>query len=216
MPPPTLYHDPNLFSGTKAIHNPPLDTISKAELGENLYEKSNMVFADTYKVKLLENAKGKHGGFLTGYIDTSITSLSYLTGPLFKWSPENYNTICWGHINCLVDVGNTGYFTHTAHYQYKDLGKLEKPAKYNLIPDAPSFANDSFKYVALYQGRIGNIIKISFREFKDNLARPAFTQDIDYELDKDGTVLIGFKGLRIQVLNASNLDITYKVLADYK
>ena len=47
------------------------------------------------------------------------------------------------------------------------------------------------------------------------MARPAFTQDIEYELDKDGKTLIGFKGLRIEVEKATNLDITYKIIKDY-
>ena len=77
------------------------------------------------------------------------------------------------------------------------------------------YDRDSFKYEALYQGKIGNKIKISFREFIDDMVRPSFTQDIDYELEKDGTAIIGFKGLRIQVLQATNLNITYKVIKDY-
>ena len=64
---------------------------------------------------------------------------------------------------------------------------------------------------------IMNILeKEIFREFKDDMARPAFTQDIEYDLEKDGTSIIGFKGLRIEVLRATNIDITYKVLKDYK
>ncbi|MGZ5207947.1 MAG: hypothetical protein ACXWB0_02925 [Sulfuricurvum sp.] len=79
-----------------------------------------------------------------------------------------------------------------------------------------TYTVDSFKYEALYQGRIDNKIKISFREFKDDMARPAFTQDIDYELDnKNGEAIVGFKGLRIKILKATNMDITYSVIQDY-
>ena len=47
------------------------------------------------------------------------------------------------------------------------------------------------------------------------MIRPAFEQIIDYELAQEGTTTIGFKGLRIEVLKATNMDITYKVLKDY-
>jgi hypothetical protein len=47
------------------------------------------------------------------------------------------------------------------------------------------------------------------------MARPAFNQDIDYELNNDANTIIGFKGLRIEVLKATNMDITYKVIKDY-
>ncbi|MGZ8545817.1 MAG: hypothetical protein ACXWVU_00350 [Sulfuricurvum sp.] len=78
-----------------------------------------------------------------------------------------------------------------------------------------TYTENSFKYEALYQGRIDNKIKISFREFKDDMARPAFTQDIDYELNKNGDTIVGFKGLRIKVIKATNMDITYSVIQDY-
>lgn len=48
------------------------------------------------------------------------------------------------------------------------------------------------------------------------MLRPAFTQDIEYELNKNNTTIIGFKGLRIEVIKATNLDITYKIIQDYK
>lgn len=78
------------------------------------------------------------------------------------------------------------------------------------------FTAKSFKYDSLYQGKIGNKIKISFREFKDNRARPAFTQNVDYELNKSEPTIIGFKGLRIEVVEATNMSIKYNVIHDYK
>jgi len=48
------------------------------------------------------------------------------------------------------------------------------------------------------------------------MSRPSFTQDIDYELNKNGNTIIGFKGLRIEILKATNIDITYRVIQDYK
>lgn len=73
----------------------------------------------------------------------------------------------------------------------------------------------TFKYQALYQGKVENKIKISFREFKDDMARPAFTQDIEYELEGNKPTIIGFKGLRIEVKKLTNLNITYSVIKDY-
>ena len=91
---------------------------------------------------------------------------------------------------------------------------MSKNIKYELTPVLSD--EDSFKYIALYQGKIGDKIKISFREFYNNNARPAFTQDIEYELELNKNTIIGFKGLRIEVLSASNVDIKYKVVEDYK
>jgi hypothetical protein len=72
------------------------------------------------------------------------------------------------------------------------------------------------KYCLRFSGHyIDNKIKISFREFKNDIARPAFTQDIEYQLDENGKANVGFKGLRIEILKATNYDIEYKVVKDY-
>ena len=65
----------------------------------------------------------------------------------------------------------------------------------------------------LYEGKIGKELKLSYREFHGDLARPAFTQDLTFDL-ADGDV-VGAKGARIEVLKASNVEIEYKVLQPF-
>lgn len=70
---------------------------------------------------------------------------------------------------------------------------------------------DYFKQEFIYNGRVGNALKFTYREFVDDLARPAFTQELQYDLSESN--IIGFRGLRIEVINASNTKIEYKVLS---
>ena len=63
----------------------------------------------------------------------------------------------------------------------------------------------------LYQGVSKGTIKLSVREFLDDMARPAFTQDIPYDLEVDGTAVVVFQGLRIMVLKATGTSIQYIV-----
>ena len=65
----------------------------------------------------------------------------------------------------------------------------------------------------IYNGKVGNAIKFSYREFVDDLARPAFTQDLQYDLTE--SKVIGFRGLRIEILSATNTKIEYKVLTHF-
>lgn len=65
----------------------------------------------------------------------------------------------------------------------------------------------------IYSGRIGNRITLGYREFSNDMARPAFNNDVTYDLDE--SKILGYKGARIEVLNASNTELTYKVLADF-
>lgn len=67
-----------------------------------------------------------------------------------------------------------------------------------------------FKQEFIYNGRVGNALKFIYREYINDYARPAFTQDLQYDLSE--SEIIGFRGLRIQIINASNTEIEYKVL----
>ncbi len=68
----------------------------------------------------------------------------------------------------------------------------------------------SFKRELLYTGISKNTITILYREFKDNIIRPAFTQEIKYDLNENN--IIGYQGSRFEIINANNTGITYKVL----
>lgn len=69
---------------------------------------------------------------------------------------------------------------------------------------------DYFKQEFIYNGRVGNALKFIYREYINDYARPAFKQDLQYDLSE--SEVIGFRGLRIQIISASNTKIEYKVL----
>lgn len=208
---PHVYHDESKTTGKTIIRMPALHAIKTVEIGENIYQKINQYTYNTFEVILIKpentsdsdwkkHSKEPNGGFLS------------------KWTAANHNTICdKDKKRCFVDVDKTNVLMYEIIPSGDNgtINMLSHPLEYKIIPTPPTYDVDSFKYEALYQGRIDNKIKISFREFKDDMARPAFTQDIDYELNKSGDTIVGFKGLRIKILKATNMDITYSVIQDY-
>lgn len=72
---------------------------------------------------------------------------------------------------------------------------------------------ESFQQTLLYNGRIGNKINVGYREFSNSLARPAFNNDVEYDLSASKT--IGYKGAQIEVIDANNNSITYRVLRNF-
>ncbi|MBC2770527.1 hypothetical protein [Pusillimonas minor] len=72
----------------------------------------------------------------------------------------------------------------------------------------------SFQQTLIYSGRVGNKINIGYREFSNNTARPAFNNDVEYDLSASNK--IGYKGAQIEVIEADNSGITYKVLKSFK
>lgn len=75
-------------------------------------------------------------------------------------------------------------------------------------------SDDSFQQTLIYSGKVGAKIKLGYREFSNNLARPAFNNDVDYDLNE--SKIIGYKGAQIEILEANNNFIRYKVLSNFK
>lgn len=209
---PEIYYNTEFKQSKKVVYLPALNTESKAEVGDNMFSKSYLhTDSNTYVITLLEDAPmpvfGVKFDLHSGHKEL-----------LSKW--KGNNAICFYPnsltYHCLLDTDNSGFFTFHGAASVPNQYRFEKPIKYKIDPNiGKNISDGSFKYQALYQGKIDNKIKISFREFIDNMARPSFAQDVEYQLDKDGGTLVGFKGLRIKVIKATNTDIMYSVIQDY-
>lgn len=77
----------------------------------------------------------------------------------------------------------------------------------------PALTADGFQQTLLYSGRIGNKINISYREFSNNMARPAFNNDVEYDLSE--SMVIGYKGAEIEIVEATNRLIKYRVIRNF-
>jgi len=76
-----------------------------------------------------------------------------------------------------------------------------------------SLSDDSFQQTLIYSGRVGNKINIGYREFSNSMARPAFNNDVEYDLNE--SKIIGYKGARLEVIEATNQFIRYRVLQNF-
>jgi len=73
-------------------------------------------------------------------------------------------------------------------------------------------SDDSFQEELIYTGRINDEIHISYREYKKDFARPAFFQDLVYDLRRSKMVV--FKQYKLEIEDATNEFILFKVLTD--
>jgi hypothetical protein len=75
----------------------------------------------------------------------------------------------------------------------------------------------------IYSGKSGQTLKAIYREFigdfvgstYDNSGwgiKQAFTQELQYDLDSSS--IIGFRSLQIEIVEATNSSITFKVISD--
>lgn len=108
------------------------------------------------------------------------------------------------NISSLTGVGNIRSYPVVSD---KPIYLLEKEVTQIPIPDG-------IKRHLIYNGKVGGMIKFTYREFYADIARPAFTQDIQYDLSESN--IIGFKGAQFEIINASNVKIDYKILSSFK
>lgn len=72
---------------------------------------------------------------------------------------------------------------------------------------------DRFQQTLIYNGRVGNRISLGYREFTGSMARPAFSNQVDYDL-AESKILV-YQGAQIEVLDATNQGVTYRVLRNF-
>lgn len=89
------------------------------------------------------------------------------------------------------------------------VGVLNSPDGWRVSQRA---SQDFVRKELLYSGKSANTIKVSYREFRGGFAAPAFSQNLEYDLNESKT--INFQKFTLEVLSATNQAITYKVLKD--
>lgn len=77
-----------------------------------------------------------------------------------------------------------------------------------------SVRGNSFQQTLIYSGRVGDKINVSYREFSNSMARPAFNNDVEYDLSS--SKIIGYKGAQLEILSADNTGVTYRVISNFK
>jgi len=72
---------------------------------------------------------------------------------------------------------------------------------------------NSFQQTLLYNGRVGNKVNIGYRESYADRARQAFSNNVEYDLTDSR--LISYREAQLEVIDATNQKITYKVLKNF-
>ena len=70
-----------------------------------------------------------------------------------------------------------------------------------------------FEQQLIFNGRVGDQVKFLYREFTNSSIRGSFTQNVQYDLNSSSE--IGFKGARIEVEEATNQQITCRVVSSF-
>jgi hypothetical protein len=72
---------------------------------------------------------------------------------------------------------------------------------------------NAFQQILIYNGKVGNKINIGYKEFNNDFARPAFSNNVEYDLSE--SKIIRYKGAELEIIKATNQFIEYKVYSNF-
>lgn len=215
------------FSGQwETIYEPKLEVVIDAEVGQTLISKT---FANIFPAIRVSQSRISHDTH-----NNSDFNLSFNGGVMKKWgsgsegtyyvtSAPGTRTGSAAGLNYTRAESNSGLivasnfpnsaqavFWNPAGQLHTFVSKLEKPILVEQIKDVVEVHLDNYKRELIYTGISKNVISVLYREYIGDLIRPAYTQELKYDLSESN--VIGFKGARFQVISATNVGIKYKVL----
>lgn len=76
-----------------------------------------------------------------------------------------------------------------------------------------SQVSNAFQQTLIYNGKIGSKLNIGYREFSNNVARPAFNNSVEYDLSEGS--LIRYKGAELQIIEATNQFVRFKLIKNF-
>ena len=72
---------------------------------------------------------------------------------------------------------------------------------------------NAFQQILIYNGKVGNKINIGYKEFNNDFTRPAFSNNVEYDLSE--SKVIRYKGAELEIKKATNQFIEYKVYSNF-
>lgn len=211
---------PKIATEVTTTIKPALGQVSKAEIGSPLYVVQSEKKSTTYRAVIKQDVqsemeRGYKLALKAGFASDLV--LRNKTVPMICTTADSggFKGLLFGNNNvsaCLVDREGKGVFDASTFAMYDVYFPLASPVEYSVEgTDKVEAYKDAFHVEVLYQGVSKGEVKIAYREFMNNMARPAFNQDLSYELNPNGPTKIGFKGLRLRVLKADSEGIEYIV-----
>jgi len=193
--------------------SPNLNKELTSEIGQKMVDKYSVWVYEAIKV----NNVPERITYYTRLLDVKSGDILVLKSETSKWSlffkPNTKDGMAISKVNNEIVPFSTGSGTLSilkkANKNYQDI-TYEKIDYQSTLEDSKV---KNYSRQLFYNGKAANTLKFTYREFVDDMARPAFTQDLQYDLSESN--IIGFDGLRVEVIKATNTNITYKILSDF-
>lgn len=204
----------------EVIHSPPLNAEAEADIGTSMILSARRTACPGIKLSETIVHQGMHYGqsfALTIPLGSLCAAGNDPTGTFYQAAePIEFRAYDGSSIKV-----RGGIFVPTASPTTTDVYWLAVNSPGTPLNDAHPgikferatvdlWGTESFKRELVYGGVSQNTITVLYREFINDMARPAFSQELKYDLSKGD--VIGYRGARFQVVNVTNTGIKYRVL----
>lgn len=214
---------------TRNFNRPPVGAVETKQIGDVILVKGSQSFREA--VEILEetsfNKKPGESSMLT-------CALSVIPDKAFKkgiYETVDVNADCFGPVQfrrTLAD-GSTNWNCPGNPLIVGDICKdydgkiflaivasrvyLEQDFEKIKFVKSVLEEQENFVQEIIYSGRSGDKLKFVYREFTDSLTKPTYFQEFEFD---SATGFIHFKGAKLEIVEASNEKLTYKVVDSFK
>ncbi len=200
------------------VDRPPIQATSQVEVGQAILEKGKLSTFDGLRLKnqltwgdglILRKFTIEPGQLRAGLKDETYT---YFFSDRMRFYDALKGTMPYdegGLCTMTDDPSHVRLFVEAGRCSINPNAKPDiEPVR---ITDEGA---QHFRQELIYTGRSGETVKFLYREFSGERSEMPLSQDVQYDL-KDGNV-VGFKGARIEILEATNTKLAYRVLASFQ
>lgn len=203
----------NYRPDVQPFSRPPLNSISTASVGDDLLSQGRTSEQDGIELKTqlhvtwaytlspgfyAKTGSDRHSAYYSFVFMSSLPGLGTLTKNPLADPPRSIKTNLDGSKVCVVTVFDL----------------------YVCAPDSSATptrrtlsSEKGFQQTLIYNGRVGDRISIGYRELSSSTARPAFSNNVEYDLSFSD--VISYRGAKLKIIKADNNNITYQVLSTF-
>lgn len=201
------------------IDNPSIDAVATAEIGETLVAKGKLFVFDGLELfeRITDNGIAREyvvepAAMRLERVDRE--GNQYFSPPLEAYyvNDKTFSKRVRPS-NAFLVKKRDGGLELKGYYDLSTAGQISPVSPRHRVGKIVDKKQPNFRQELIYGGRFGNQIKVTYREFSDDFVRAGFTQEAQYDLSAEQ--MIGFKGARIQVIEATNTSLKYKVLKSF-
>ena len=196
---------------------PMIDTEEMVYMGDRMLEQRTGIYSECL-VPLFDESKNKLGGW---------TLIIKANEPICKLSKGDKDYFP-SYINGIAQDAENSVIYNVRLSGKKDgdykiclrMGGLNAHCKKKLSESDFRFTQgfvseeSSMQRVIEYAGKKDNFIKFIYSEYMDGYIRDAFTREFEADLDEGN--IVAYKGAVIEVIDATNATISYKVIRHFQ